>query len=86
MKGTKTVAALLVYCILFSITFTILYPIYADDKNIEIVSLGEPRENNIPARPNKAAHVLNVVEQRQVLGLYEDSKSLSSQQAEPQYV
>lgn len=86
----KTLAALVVYCLLFSIAFVIIYPLYSAEKK------GVPWEDGLPptskriGKLNKAGHVLNVVEQRQVLGIYDDSQSLSSQRSspdeDPQYV
>ena len=75
----KGFAALLVYCVVFSVCFMILYPLYLDDGRVpesHLTAVGE-------GRGNKASHVLNAVEQRQVLGLYEDSQSLTSEKESP---
>lgn len=86
----KTLAALVVYCLLFTVAFVTIYPLYSAKKK------GVPWTDELPptseriGKLNKAGHVLNVVEQRQVLGIYEDSQSLSSQRSspdeDPQYV
>lgn len=68
----KTFVALLIYCLVFSFVFVTLYPLYFEEK--------VPREIEPSAfggRLNKAAHVANAVDQRQVLSLYEDSESPS---------
>lgn len=76
----KTLAALLVYCLLFSIVFVIFYPLYFEEKRVPWGDEPGGTEDSAEriAWRNKAAHILNAVEQRQVLGLYEDSQSLTS--------
>ena len=85
MRCIRTPAALLGYCVLFSIFFVVLYPRYLEEKKVPwSVEPFDRDEGN--GRLNKAAHVLNAVEQRQVLGLYEDSQSQRDSPHEPQYV
>ena len=74
----KTLAALLVYCMLFSVLFVILYPIYFDTER----RVPGPLDENL-GRRGGPAHVLSAVEHRQVLGLYEDSQSLSQKSSPP---
>ena len=87
----RTLGALLVYCLLFSISFVILYPIYYDSEQRLVPETAAGRDEGI-GRRGKPAHVANAVEQRQVLGLYEDSQSFSSERGnslveeEPRYV
>jgi hypothetical protein len=73
----KTLAAFLIYAILFSTMFVLLYPFLVDDGRVSGQQVRH--EEIIVGRPSKAVHIPNAVEQRQVLGLYEDSQSLSSQ-------
>lgn len=75
----KTLVALLVYCLLFSVLFVVFYPIYFDAERRGPGPLDETLE-----RRNSPAHVLNAVEHRQVLGLYEDSQSLSQKSSPDQ--
>ena len=84
MKCMRTPAALLAYCLLFSVSFVVLYPRYFEEKQVPWVV---ERDEGV-GRLNKASHVLNAVEQRQVLGLYEDSQSQknSPRDHEPEYV
>lgn len=79
----KTFAALLLYCLLFSVIFVILYPIYFDAERRVSGPLGEEL-----GRRGGPAHVLSAVEHRQVLGVYEDSQSLSQKSSpnQPQCV
>ena len=77
----KALAVLIVYCLLFSILFVVLYPLYYEEKTPvpwegKPDAAGEGRGGK--AERNKAAHVVNAVEQRQVLGLYDDSQSQES--------
>lgn len=68
----RSFVALLIYCLVFSFIFVTLYPLYFEDKVPREIEL-----NTFGGR-NKAAHVANAVDQRQVLSLYEDSESPSS--------
>lgn len=80
----KTLAALVVYCLLFIVAFAIIYPLYSlENKGVPWAD-DDPRTREGFGRLNKAGHVLNTVEQRQVLGLYDDSQSRSPD--DPQYV
>lgn len=81
----KTLAALLVYCLLFIVAFVIMYPLYSMEKKGVPWADHDPRTSEGFGRLNKAGHVLNTVEQRQVLGVYEDSQSQSSPD-DPPYV
>ena len=69
--GLKTLVALVLYCLLFSVCFAVLYPLLLDDRRVVEPVMAEVGDG----RAGKAAHVPNAVEQRQVLGLYEDSQS-----------
>ncbi|CAI8047892.1 Serine/threonine-protein kinase haspin homolog [Geodia barretti] len=74
----KTLAAFLIYAILFTTVFVLLYPFLVDDGRVSGQHIRH--EEIIVGRPSKAVHIPNAVEQRQVLGLYEDSRSLSASQ------
>ena len=71
----KTLAAFLGYCLLFSVLFVLLYHLYLDERRVVVEPVFEQAGDGVAVRPNKATHVPNAVEQRQVLGLYEDSQS-----------
>ena len=74
----KTLVAFLIYAILFTTVFVLLYPFLVDDGRVSGQQIRH--EEIIVGRPSKAVHIPNAVEQRQVLGLYEDSRSLSASQ------
>lgn len=78
----KTLAVFLIYALLFSTVFVLLYPLLADDGRVPEPVLEQVGHGGM-GRPSKPVHVANAVEQRQVLGLYEDSQSLSSHRDSP---
>lgn len=93
----KTLATLLIYCVLFSVAFIIIYPLFFEGNDItpilEPVGIGgeggreKVRGGGGMERINKAiVHQPNAVEQRQVLGLYDDSQSSRRVESPPDFI
>ena len=78
----KTLVAFVIYALIFSTAFVVFYPLLVDDGRVTGPVLQQVRHGEV-GRANKAVHVPNTVEQRQVLGLYEDSQSLSPHRDSP---
>ena len=75
-KRVRELAALVVYCLVFIFLLVILYPLLLDGPSREVPPW-EVRPG--PQGRVAAGHVPSALEQRQMLGLYEDNQSPSSE-------